>query len=160
MRWILTAYGEELPVADEFGVSTPWPVGHGPMVRRLAEIVQRAVATQPDADAAIRACGIVGVVSNDVAARLGEMSHAYSRLYQEVDALETGPDPELSAVRRHLLELLSYHLHMLRGAGDLVFSGREVPHNDRFRLELAEGLGSRAEDLTRLLDRLIWDRCY
>jgi hypothetical protein len=82
------------------------------------------------------------------------MLRAYSQWYHEVEALETGPDPELAEVRRDMLELLSYHLYMLRDAGDLAFSGREVPNNDRFRLELAEGLGSRAADLARLLERL------
>jgi hypothetical protein len=146
-------------MTGEYGMSAPWPAGHGPMVRRLAAIAERAVATQPEADAAIRACGIVGVVSSDVAIRLGEMLRGYSRLYYEADALEATAYPGLAEVRRNLIELLSYHLHMLRDAGDLVFSGRDVAHNERFRLELAEGLGSRAEDLTRLRERLIWDEC-
>jgi hypothetical protein len=146
-------------MAGEFGVSGPWPAGHGPMVRRLAAITDRAVATQSEADAAIRACGVVGAVSSDVAIRLGEMLRGYSRLYHKAQGLDMELDPELAEVRRHLVELLSYHLHMLRDAGDLVFSGRDVPRNERFRLELAKGLGPRAEDLTRLREQLIWDQC-
>ena len=145
-------------MTGEFGVSVPWPAGHGAVVRRLAAIAERAVAAQPEADVAIRACGIVGTVPSHVAMRLGETLRTYSQLYHEAEALETGPSPELAAVRRNLLELLSYHLHMLRDAGDLVFSGREVPRNERFRLELAKGLGSRADDLKALHDQLIWDR--
>ncbi|HWG22745.1 hypothetical protein [Actinospica sp.] len=125
----------------------------------MAAVAGRALAMQAEADASIRACGVVGVVPGEVAVRLGEMLRGYSRLYHEVEAVETETDPELTGLRRDLLELLSYHVHMLRDAGDLVFSGRDVPRNDRFRRELAEGLGSRAEDMARLRDQLIWDRC-
>jgi hypothetical protein len=143
---------------SEFGVSAAWPAGHGVEVRRLAAIAGQALALQAEADAAIRACGVVGTVPTDVAVRLGEMLRGYSRLYHEVEDVDVRLSPDLAEVRRSLLELLSYHLHMLRDAGDLVFSAREVPHNERFRLELAEGLGSRAEELAALRDRLIWDR--
>ena len=142
----------------DFGVSVAWPAGHGSVVRRLAAVTGRALAMQADADAAIRACGTAGVVPSEVAVRLGEMLRGYSRLYFEVEAVETRRNPEMAEVRRHLLELLSYHLHMLRDAGDLVFSGRNVQSNERFRRELADGLGSRAEDLTALGRQLIWDR--
>lgn len=145
-------------MAGEFGVPVELPVGHEVIVRRLVEVADRALAIQDEADAAIRACGIRGVVSSEVALRLGGMLRIYSRLYYEVEGLDTELDPELGAVRRELLELLSYHLHMLRDAGDLVFSARRVPRNERFRLELAEGLGPRAEDLGRLRDRLFWTR--
>jgi hypothetical protein len=131
-------------------------MGHGVVVRRLVDVADRALAIHHEADAAVRACGIRGLVSGEVALRLGVMLRVYSRLYYEVEGLETDLDPELGAVRRELLELLSYHLHMLRDAGDLVFSARRVPRNERFRLELAEGLGPRAEDLARLRDRLFW----
>jgi hypothetical protein len=143
-------------MAGEFGVSTTWPAGHGVMVRRLVDVAGRALAIQDEADAAVRACGIRGVVSSEVALRLGAMLRLYSRLYYEVEGLETEQNPEFGAVCRELLELLSYHLHMLRDAGDLVFSERRVPRNERFRLELAEGLGPRAEDLARLRERLFW----
>jgi hypothetical protein len=143
-------------MAGEFGVPIALPTEHGVMVRRLVTIADRALEIQDEADAAVRACGIRGVVSSEVALRLGAMLRVYSRLYYEVEGLETELDPELGAVRRDLLELLSYHLHMLRDAGDLVFSARRVPRNERFRLELAEGLGPRAEDLGRLRDRLFW----
>jgi hypothetical protein len=142
----------------EFGLSAAWPAGHGAVVRRLAAITNQALAMQTEADAAIRACGIVGIVPSEVAIRLGVMLRGYSRLYYDVEAMETRRNPEMAETRRNLLELLSYHLHMLRDAGDLVFSGRNVPRNERFRLELAEGLGSRAEDLTALREQLIWDQ--
>jgi hypothetical protein len=116
------------------------------------------VAAQPEADVAIRACGVLGTLSSELAARLGVILRAYAQFYYEAKDLETGQNPDLAGLRRTLLELLSYHLHMLRDAGDLVFSGREVPRNDRFRLELAQGLGPRAEDLQGLLGRLVWDR--
>lgn len=154
-------------MTGEFGVGAPWPPGYGAAVRCLTTITTQALAMQPEADAAIRACGITGTVSSEVAVRLGEMLRAYSKLYYEAEAEAetarttpgTRPGAELDGVRRDLRELLSYHLHMLRDAGDLVFSGRDVPRNERFRLELAEGLGSRGEDLVRLREQLIWDRC-
>jgi hypothetical protein len=143
-------------MAGDLGASA---VRHGATVRRLDAIAKQALGMQAEADAAIRACGIVGIVQSGVAVRLGVMLHSYSRLYFDAEAVETGLDAEMGDVRRDLLELLSYHLHMLRDAGDLVFSGRDVPCNERFRLELAEGLGTRAEDLSRLRELLIWDRC-
>ncbi|HET9169751.1 MAG TPA: hypothetical protein VFN97_09950 [Actinospica sp.] len=146
-------------MAGEFGVSVPWPTGYGPVVRRMGSIAERAVAAQAGADAAIRACGVVGVVSSDVAASLGEMLRVYSRLYFEAEALDTALNPTLTGIQRDLLELLSYHLHMVRDAGDLAFSGRDVPRNERFRLELGDGLGARAEELARLRERLVWDEC-
>ena len=139
--------------------SAAWRAGHGAAVRRLAVIAERAVGMQGEADAAIRACGVGGVVPGDVAVRLGEMLRGYSRLHHEAEAVETEGDPELARARRDLLELLSYHLHMLRDAGDLVFSGRDVPRNERFRRELADGLGERAGELARLREELIWDDC-
>ncbi|MBR7836302.1 hypothetical protein KDL01_23695 [Actinospica durhamensis] len=145
-------------MSGEFGVSAAWPAGHGAVVRRLAAITGQALAMQAEADAAIRACGTADIVPSEVAARLGEMSRGYSRLYYEAKDVETRRNPEMADARRNLLELLSYHLHMLRDAGDLVFSGRQVPRNERFRLELADGLGSRAEDLTALREQLVWDQ--
>jgi hypothetical protein len=143
-------------MAGDVGVSA---AEHGAMVRRLDVIAKRALTMQAEADAAIRACGIVGIVPDYVAVRLGAMLRGYSRLHYEAESVETGLDPELAGLRRELLELLSYHLHMLRDAGDLVFSGRDVPRNERFRVELAEGLGIRAEDLTRLREQLFWAQC-
>ena len=145
-------------MGGEFGLSAAWPVGHGVVVRQLAAIAGQALAMQSEADAAIRACGIVGVVPSEVAVRLGKMLRGYSRLHHEVESVDTQRNPEMAEVRRNLLELLSYHLHMLRDAGDLVFSDRHVVHNERFRLELADGLGSRAEDLRVLREQLIWDQ--
>lgn len=144
-------------MGGEFGVGAAWPVGHGDVVRQLAAVAGRALALQAEADAAIRACGIAGIVPSDVAVRLGEMLRGYSRLYHEVEDMDTQRNPQLAEAHRTLLELLSYHLHMLRDAGDLVFSGRLTPRNERFRLELAAGLGSRAGDLAALRDQLIWD---
>lgn len=141
------------------GVVRASAAGHVVTVRRLYAIAEQALAMQTEADAAIRACGIVGTVPNDAAVRLGVMLRRYSRLHYEAESVEIALDSELADMRRDLLELLSYHLHMLRDAGDLVFSGRDVPRNRRFRLELAEGLGTRADDLTRLRERLFWELC-
>jgi len=101
---------------------------------------------------------VVGTVSDEVALRLGGMLRLFSRPHYAAEAVVLGSDPELVQACRELLELLSCHLHMLRDAGDLVFSGRDVPRNARFRLELAEGLGPRAEEPRLLRDQLIWDQ--
>ena len=120
----------------------------------LLELADEGVRLQPTADAAIRACGVDLVpVDTAVAVRLGDALRAYSRLYHRLESLE--PDPDLAQTAGDLLGQLSYHLHMLRDAGDLVFSGRSVPRNDRFRLELADGLGPHAQGLDRLRTALI-----
>jgi hypothetical protein len=129
--------------------------GRDAVVGELAQIVAQALNLQDEADAAIRACGVAGTVPDDAAVRLGELLRVYGRLHYAAEDVQAGGEPELIRARRELLELLSYHLHMLRDAGDLVFSGRDVPRNRRFRLELAQGLGPRAAELTRLRDELI-----
>jgi hypothetical protein len=118
----------------------------------LADLADQATAIQPQADTAIRACGAPGTIPDAVAVDLGGLLRAYSRLHHQAGQMEV--DPSLSGARRELQGLLSYHLHMLRDAGDLVFSGRTHAQTDRFRRELADGLGPHAENLERLRDRL------
>lgn len=139
----------------------------------LLQVAEEGVRLQPAADAAIRACGVstaevsagglsagafaggrpVGaVVSDEVAVELGDALRAYSRLYYRLESFD--PDPDLVQTVRDLRSQLSYHLHMLRDAGDLVFSGRFVPRNERFRRELANGLGGHAQGLSRLRNAL------
>jgi hypothetical protein len=94
------------------------------------------------------ACGVPGVVPDGVALDLGQLSHCYSRLGQQLRQL--GVDPAVASLRNELRSVLSYHLHMLRDAGDLAFSGRRDPRTERIRLELAEGLGPYAARLASL----------
>jgi hypothetical protein len=118
----------------------------------LTAVAEQAVAHQDAADTAIRACGAGDPVPDQVGVRLGALLRTYSRLHHQVEELDT--DPGLSALRRELQGQLSYHLHMLRDAGDLVFSGRPHAATERFRRELAEGLGPHAYGLVALRDRL------
>jgi hypothetical protein len=111
----------------------------------LADAAARGAMLQPQAEAAISRCGGVGVVADSVALELGRASHGYSLLYEQVRHL--GVDADLLEARQELCRVLSYHLHMLRDAGDLAFSGRPDPTTERFRRELEEGLGSYATKL-------------
>jgi hypothetical protein len=111
----------------------------------LAETAAQGAALQPGADAAVSDCGQPGLVPDEVALRLGSISHGYSALYERVRNLRV--DAELKETHDELCRVLSYHLHMLRDAGDLAFSGRPDPHTERFRRELAEGLGTYATKL-------------
>lgn len=129
------------------------PTCYADQVSLLLEFAEHAVALQPSADAAIRACGADGTVPDEVAVRTGRLLRGYSRLHHLTDGLPA--DPDLAQVRGDLLGQLSYHLRMLRDAGDLVFSGRPAAENDRFRRELADGLGPHAAGLVRLRDALI-----
>jgi hypothetical protein len=139
---------------DAHGHRTSGPRARTELVGELLAIARQALELQPDADAAIRACGAPGGAADEVAGQLGELLRGYSRLHHAAEAVDPGRDPELTESCRELLELLSYHLHMLRDAGDLVFSGRDVPGNERFRRELAAGLGPRARQLAHLRERL------
>jgi hypothetical protein len=121
-------------------------------IDELVAVVNRGIALQRRADLAIRACGVTELVPEGVAVDLGVLSGEYSRLYYRVEGLKAVP--ELAANRRELLSLLSYHLHMLRDAGDLVFSGRRPVETERFRRELAEGLGAPAFVLAEARDRI------
>lgn len=117
-------------------------------VALLLYVAEQAFEAQPEADTAIRACGAGGQVPDQTAVELGCALRGYSRLHHRLEALD--PDPDLAQVHQDLLGQLSYHLHMLRDAGDLVFSGRAVPVNERFRRELSNGLGPHAEGLDQL----------
>lgn len=118
----------------------------------LAAVAGQAVAHQLLADEAIRACGAPGTIPDEVGVQLGALLRTYSRLHHQVEQMDI--DPDLIAVRRELQGQLSYHLHMLRDAGDLVFSGRRHAATERFRQELAQGLGPHAHGLVALRDRL------
>jgi hypothetical protein len=118
----------------------------------LTAVAGQAVAHQLLADRAIRACGAPGTIPDQVGVELGGLLRTYSRLLHQVGEMDI--DPSLSAPRRELQGLLSYHVHMLRDAGDLVFSGRPHARTERFRRELAGGLGPHAHRLVALRDRL------
>lgn len=128
------------------------PEANGPsyvdQVALMLAIAEQGIEMQPEADATIRACGCASRIPDEIAVELGRSLRGYSRLHHRLEALR--PDPDLAQAHRDLLGQLSYHLHMLRDAGDLVFSGRTVAVNERFRRELANGLGQHAAGLEQL----------
>ncbi|HTJ70600.1 MAG TPA: hypothetical protein VL551_23885 [Actinospica sp.] len=117
-------------------------------VALLLFVAEQAIDAGPEADAAIRVCGTVSRVPDQAAVDLGHCLRDYSRLYHRLEGFT--PDPDLAQVHGDLMGQLSYHLHMLRDAGDLVFCGRPVAVNERFRRELANGLGPHALGLELL----------
>jgi len=121
-------------------------------VATLADIAAQAATLQPGADKAVAQCGGVWPVPDAAALELGRLSRSYSPLYERVRRLEV--DAALTEPRDELLSLLSYHLHMLRDAGDLAFSGRRDERTEPFRQELAQGLGPYATRLLRLAAEL------
>jgi len=121
-------------------------------VRTLADLAAQAASLQPGADAAIAQCGGAWPVPDAAALELGRLSRCYSLLYEQLLRLEI--DRELTERRNELRSLLAYHLHMLRDAGDLAFSGRHDERTEPFRRELAEGLGSYATRLLHLAAEL------
>ena len=121
---------------------------HHEQLKALADIAAQGATLQPKADAAVADCGGAAPVHDSVALDLGRSSHAYSALYERARHLSL--DADLLETRDELCRVLSYHLHMLRDAGDLAFSGRPDPRTEPFRLELAEGLGSYATKLLTL----------
>jgi hypothetical protein len=143
------------PTGNEAGVESPevdeqMGEAYQEQVAVLLLLATEGVRMQPAADAAIRACASSAdaVVPTQVAVDLGEALRTYSRLYHHVASLD--PDPDLVQTIRDLRGQLSYHLHMLRDAGDFVFCPRPTPANDRFRRELGAGLGPHAQGLCRL----------
>lgn len=118
----------------------------------LADLAAQSAMLQPQADAAVAQCGGALPVPDAAALELGRLSRSYSLLYERADGLEV--DPALTEARDELRRLLTYHLHMLRNAGDLAFSGRPDPRTEPFRRELADGLGSYATRLLRLAAEL------
>ena len=118
----------------------------------LADIAAQASMLQPAAEAAVAACGCPGTVPDDVALELGRASRGYSRFYETARYLPV--EPELNPMRAELTRVLSYHLHFLRDAGDLAFSGRPDARTEPFRRELAEGLGDYATTLLVLAGQL------
>jgi hypothetical protein len=120
----------------------------GTRLSELADIADAAVALQPAAELAVAQCGASGTVPDTVALELGRLSHTYSLIYERARHLPV--DAELVGARTELCRLLSYHLHMLRDAGDLAFSGRPDARSEPFRRELARGLGPYATELITL----------
>jgi hypothetical protein len=118
----------------------------------LADVAARASILQPAADEAVSACGCSGVVPDSIALELGRLSRGYSRLYESARHMTV--EPELTHTRDELAKVLAYHLHMLRDAGDLAFSGRRDVRTEPFRRELAEGLGNYATQLLVIAGRL------
>ncbi len=116
----------------------------------LADLATEAVALQPAAQSAVSSCGRPGIVPDTIALELGQLSHAYSLIYERARHLPV--DTELTEASAELCRLLSYHLHMLRDAGDLAFSGRVDARTEPFRQELAQGLGPYASALVTLAD--------
>ena len=125
---------------------------HREQVATLAGIAAQAATLQPGADAAVARCGGTWPVPDAAALELGRLSRSYSQLYEGVRRLEV--DEALAEPRDELRSLLSYHLHMLRDAGDLAFSGRRDDRTEPFRQELAQGLGPYATRLLRLAAEL------
>lgn len=121
-------------------------------VAMLADLAAQAATLQPDADAAVAQCGGAWPVPDIAALELGRLSRGYSQIYERVRRLEVGE--ALVEPRDELRRLLSYHLHMLRDAGDLAFSGRRDERTEPFRKELADGLGQYATRLLRLAGEL------
>lgn len=118
----------------------------------LADIAARAATIQPAAEGAVAACGCPGVVPDSAAVEVGRYLRAYSKLYETARYLPV--EPELLETRDELTRLLSYHLHMLRDAGDLAFSGLRDPRTEPFRRELAEGFSEYASRLLVLAGEL------
>ncbi|HEU5427236.1 MAG TPA: hypothetical protein VFU74_10195 [Actinocrinis sp.] len=121
-------------------------------VAALAEIAAQAATLQPGADTAVAQCGGTWPVPDATALELGRLSSSYSQLYERVRRLDVGA--ALAEPRDELRSLLSYHLHMLRDAGDLAFSGRRDERTEPFRQELTLGLGPYATRLLRLAAEL------
>jgi len=118
----------------------------------LADIAARAATLQPPAEGAVAACGCPGIVPDDVAVEVGRYLRAYSKLYETARYLPV--ESELLDTRDELTRLLCYHLHMLRDAGDLAFSGLRDPRTEPFRRELAEGFSAYASRLLVLAGEL------
>lgn len=130
-----------------------WPrQRHREQVAALADLAAQAAALQPGADDAVAQCGGAWPVPDAAALELGRLSRSYSQLYERLLRLEI--DEQLAEPRNELCSLLAYHLHMLRDAGDLAFSGVRDERTEPFRMELAEGLGSYATRLLRLAAEL------
>ena len=135
-----------------FSAADESPLRQRAQMAALADLAAEAVARQPEAQSAVSRCGALGVVPDAVALELGRLSHAYSLIYERARHLPV--DAELLEARAELCRLLSYHLHMLRDAGDLAFSGRVDARTEPFRRELAHGLGPFATALVELAGRI------
>lgn len=133
-------------------VVAPSPVRYREQFAILASAAAEAVALQPAAQSAVSQCGAAGAVPDAVALELGRLSHTYSLIYERARHLPV--DADVAGARTELCRLLSYHLHMLRDAGDLAFSGRTDARTEPFRRELAQGLGPYATELAALAEKL------
>jgi len=125
-------------------------------VQVLAEVLDRAVELQPEAEAVIRACARPGETPTRLARDGGWVVGQYFLLHKQVEQLPV--DRSLAQLHRRARELLAYHLELLGVCLNLAFPQYRDPKLEARRLSL-DGLGPPAvqlrklrEELSRLLD--------
>jgi hypothetical protein len=126
------------------------PAGRDP-AHLLAELLDRAVALQPETDRVIRACAGPGDPPIEVARAGGALVSQYSVLHQEVAELPA--DESIADIHRRAGELIMYHLELLNASLELALPVRPNPDLQAQRRAL-NGLGPPAQDLRTLRDRL------
>lgn len=128
------------------------PVPRPAQLRALLMVLEKAVAAQRQADAAVASCGEPGPVSGQVARDCGDASSAFLRLRARLRELPLS-EPDLAQTRAYAGRLLDYGQWMVRQSVNLAFTVHPDVRTEAARLQL-NGLGRPADDLRRLRDTL------
>ncbi|MFD5786762.1 hypothetical protein ACFWH1_09010 [Streptomyces sp. NPDC127037] len=121
-------------------------------VRALLAVLDKAVAAQQPADAAVASCGEPGPVSGQVARDCGDASSAFLHLRARLRELPL-TDPDLVQTQAYAGRLLDYDQWMVHQSVNLAFTVHPDARTEAARLQL-NGLGRPADDLRRLRDTL------
>nr|WSY56779.1 hypothetical protein OG999_46025 [Streptomyces sp. NBC_00886] len=130
----------------------PPPLPRPAQVRALLAVLEKAMAAQRSADAAVASCGEPGPVFGQTARDCGEASSALLQLRAQLRELPL-TDPDLAQARAYAGRLLDYGQWMVRQSMDLAFTVHPDARTETARLQL-NGLGRPADDLRRLRDTL------
>jgi len=121
-------------------------------LRSLIDILDRAVAAQPQADTVVAACGEAEPVSRSLARDGARLQVTFHHLLQQLEELDL--DADLEAARDTARSLLAYHQWMLREALAAAFRLPATGGRRRDWPARINGLGAPANRLRELRSHL------
>jgi hypothetical protein len=121
-------------------------------LQSLIDILDRAVAAQPEADAVVAACGEAEPVSRRLARAGARLQVTFHRLLGQLEALDL--DADLEPARESAGSLLAYHQRMLREALAVAFRVRSLTRAGGDWPARINGLGAPANRLRDLRDNI------
>ncbi len=116
---------------------------------RLADILERAVDLQPEADRIVRICSAPGDVPRSMLSDAQRVTVAYAQIGEELEPLRA--DPALRTIATEAQRRVDHHLLLVDGSVNMALP--PPPHRRRTDPRAAaQGLGEPGRRLRELLD--------